>query len=59
MIFFANSYLVSELSVVSVVLKVVIFHGFPAECPVVLGETTRKVVFVLLWFFFKKKQPDC
>lgn len=39
MIFFFNSYLVLELSVVSVLLKVVIFQGLPVECPVVAGET--------------------
>lgn len=42
MIFFSNSFLVSELPMISVLLEVAVFHGFLGECPVVLRDTTHK-----------------
>jgi len=53
MIFFCQQLFGLQLSVISVLFKVIIFHGFPTECPVVLGETTCKVfLFGLVFFFF-------
>lgn len=51
-----KGYLVSELSVVSVLVKVVIFDGFPDDCPVVLFVIATVPALRSTWFLCHKSR---